>query len=148
MDPSKNSAKATVGGVFPPKNKALVVIPDSPAPSRRVLITVDTVQEVPSQSSLLLTVSGGTFPPVASAAVFVPHPARIYLPVFKFHTSLHADPFHDYVSALTPGSYPPNPKPAVCIPAPPIDCRAVPKSAASVQQVPFQDSLLAVLAGP
>jgi hypothetical protein len=59
--------------------------------------------------------------PPSHAAVFVPKLAPLYLDVFRFANSVHADPFQDSVSTLKPGSkYPETTRAAVAVPALPI----------------------------
>ena len=104
------------------------------------------VQFVPFHDSVV-AVLGGSSPPNANAAVFVPAPAILDLPVFKSLTSVQFEPFHNSVFAGLPGfTSPPNATAAVLsAPVIPKLYLAVFKSLTSVQLVPFHDSVKSFL---
>ena len=77
--------------------------------------------------------------------MFVPAPAKAYLPVPKSATSVQLVPFQDSVTAVK--GCPPKAKADVVVPAPANLNLAVFKSLTSVQLVPFQDSVIATIAG-
>ena len=114
LDPFQNSVLAFVPGA-PPKANAPLVVPEAASADLGLFTFPTSVQLDPFQVSTF-AVSGGSEPLIAIADVLDdPHPPSSSLAVLKSDTSVHADPFHDSVSAFPP--VPPKNNPDVCIPA-------------------------------
>ena len=69
--------------------------------------------------SSVAPVLGGILPPKAKAAVCVPQPAKVLLPVFKpVGFDVQVAPLYSSVAVVGAAIKPPKPKAAVCVPAP------------------------------
>lgn len=76
--PFQDSVAPVLGGTFPPKAKADVLIPSPPKFCLAVFKSAVSVQLVPFHNSVF-PVTGGMSPPKAKAAVVVPHPSKLFL---------------------------------------------------------------------
>jgi hypothetical protein len=84
-----------------------LLAPKDPKLYLGVFISPDSVQLVPSQSSLSVFEEGPSVPPAAIADVCIPILDIAYLAVFRSFTSVQLEPSHDSVLATLPGLFPP-----------------------------------------